>query len=155
MKPVSWTLPQIDWSAIDQLATGRRVINDSRQIQPGDVFLAFRGEYADGRKYIADAVEAGAAAVIWEVEGFRWDDSWPVPNVAVPQLRAQAGIVAAHLMGNPSQSVWVAGVTGTNGKTSISQWLAQVHAAGRQGWRARDGRQWIPGRTRKFDPHDA
>ena len=126
MKPVSWTLPQIDWSAIDQLATGRRVIADSRQIQPGDVFLAFRGEYADGRKYIADAVEAGAAAVIWEVEGFRWDDSWSVPNVAVPQLRAQAGIVAAHLMGNPSQSVWVAGVTGTNGKTSISQWLAQA-----------------------------
>lgn len=57
------TLPQIGLSAIDQLATGRRVIADSRQIQPGDVFLAFRGEYADGRKYIADAVEAGAAAV--------------------------------------------------------------------------------------------
>lgn len=129
MKPASWTLPQIDWAAIDAIAAGRRVVADSRKIQPGDVFLAFRGEYADGRKYIRDAVEAGATAVIWEAEGFRWEDAWPVPNVAVPQLRAQAGIVAAHLLGNPSQAVWVAGVTGTNGKTSISHWLAQAFTA--------------------------
>ncbi|MDR3411300.1 MAG: UDP-N-acetylmuramoyl-L-alanyl-D-glutamate--2,6-diaminopimelate ligase [Formivibrio sp.] len=126
MKPVSWKLPQIDWTAIDAIAAGRRLIADSRKIQPGDVFLAFQGEYSDGRKYIREAIESGAAAVIWEAEGFRWEESWPVPNVAVPQLRAQAGIVAAHLFAHPSQAVWVVGVTGTNGKTSISHWLAQA-----------------------------
>ena len=60
MKPESWKLPQLDWSAIDAVAAGRRVVADSRQVRPGDVFLAFRGEYADGRKYIADAIAAGS-----------------------------------------------------------------------------------------------
>lgn len=126
MKPASWKLSAIDWSAIDALAAGRRVVADSRKIQPGDVFLAFRGEYADGRKYIASAIEAGASGVIWEAEDFSWNDAWPVANVGVPQLREQAGIVAAHLLGNPAQSLWVAGITGTNGKTSVANWLAQA-----------------------------
>lgn len=126
MKPVSWVLPSFDKSAIDAIASGRRLVVDSRQVQAGDVFLAFQGEYADGRRYIADAVAAGAAAVLWEAEGFRWEAAWQVPNLAIPQLRAQAGIVAAHLLGYPSQAMWTVGVTGTNGKTSISQWLAQA-----------------------------
>lgn len=126
MKPVSWTLPPIDWNAIDALAAGHRVIADSRQVQAGDVFLAFRGEYSDGRKYIPEVLESGAAAVIWEAEDFAWNAAWPVANLAVPQLREQAGIVASHLLGNPSQAMWVAGVTGTNGKTSIAHWLAQA-----------------------------
>jgi len=129
MKPVSWNLPQLDWQAIDAVAAGHRVVVDSRQIQPGDVFMAFRGEFADGRKYISDAISAGAVAVLWEAEGFRWEDAWPVPNVAIPHLRAQAGIVASHLLGDPSQDLWVAGITGTNGKTSISSWLAQAFTA--------------------------
>ncbi|SFN02747.1 UDP-N-acetylmuramoylalanyl-D-glutamate--2,6-diaminopimelate ligase [Formivibrio citricus] len=126
MKPASWLLPAPDWVAIDSLAAGRRIVSDSRQIQAGDVFLAFRGEYADGRKYIPEAIAAGAAGVIWEAEGFCWDDAWPVSNVGVPQLRELAGIVVAHLLGNPSAVLWVAGVTGTNGKTSIANWLAQA-----------------------------
>ncbi len=126
MKPASWNLPQPDWAAIDALAAGRHVVADSRQVRPGDVFLAFRGEFADGRKYIADAIEAGAAGVIWEAEDFIWNDAWPVPNCAVSQLRAQAGIVASHLLGDPSCALWVAGITGTNGKTSISHWLGQA-----------------------------
>lgn len=129
MKPASRTLPQIDWNPIDAIAENRRVVADSRQVEAGDVFLAFRGEYADGRKYIAEAIEAGAAGVIWEAENFQWETSWPVPNVAVPHLREQAGIVTAHLLGDPSRALWVAGVTGTNGKTSISHWLAQAFTA--------------------------
>ena len=126
MKPASWTLPQIDWKAVDAIASGRRIVVDSRQVQPGDVFMAFRGEYADGRRYISDAVSAGAAAVLWEEEGFRWEAAWPVPHLPIPQLRAHAGIVAAHLLNDPTQSMWTVGITGTNGKTSISQWLAQA-----------------------------
>lgn len=126
MNPKSWGLPNIDWVAVDTLAAGRRVVADSRQVRPGDVFLAFRGEYADGRKYIASAIEAGAAGVIWETEDFVWESAWPVPNLPVAQLRAQAGIIAGHVLNNPSQGVWVTGVTGTNGKTSIAHWLAQA-----------------------------
>ncbi|STR45810.1 UDP-N-acetylmuramoyl-L-alanyl-D-glutamate--2,6-diaminopimelate ligase [Iodobacter fluviatilis] len=126
MKAVSWNLPPLDLPAIDAIAAGARLVVDSRGVQAGDVFLAFQGEYADGRSYIADAIAAGAAAVLWEAEDFVWNPAWQTPNLAIPQLRAQAGIVAAHLLDNPSQSLFVTGITGTNGKTSIANWLAQA-----------------------------
>ncbi|WP_028455642.1 UDP-N-acetylmuramoyl-L-alanyl-D-glutamate--2,6-diaminopimelate ligase [Chitinilyticum litopenaei] len=128
MKPASWALPALDLAAIDAIAAGRPLAVDSRKVQPGDVFLAFQGEYADGRQYIADAIGNGAAAILWEAEDFRWDPAWTVPNLAIAQLRAQAGIVASHLLGNPSQHMTVVGITGTNGKTSIANWLAQAFA---------------------------
>ncbi|MBV8467357.1 MAG: UDP-N-acetylmuramoyl-L-alanyl-D-glutamate--2,6-diaminopimelate ligase [Burkholderiales bacterium] len=127
MKPLSWTLPPLDWTAIDAIAAGRRVVADSRRVAPGDAFLAYRGEYADGRHHIAAAVAAGAGAVLWEEEGFSWDPAWNVRNLPVANLRDQAGIVAAHLLGNPSSHMHCVGVTGTNGKTSCASWLAQAY----------------------------
>lgn len=98
---------------------------DSRRVSAGDLFLAFPGERADGRSFIAAAIAQGAAAVLWEPEGFQWNDEWKVPNAPVRNLRALAGPIAAHVYGHPSRELWVAGVTGTNGKTSCSQWIAQ------------------------------
>ncbi|GGP25658.1 UDP-N-acetylmuramoyl-L-alanyl-D-glutamate--2,6-diaminopimelate ligase [Silvimonas amylolytica] len=126
MKPQTWTLEPLDLTAIDAIAAGRPVRADSRLVGAGDVFLAFQGEYADGRTYIDKAIAAGAGAVLWESDNFTWQPEWTVPNLAVPQLRAQAGIVASHLLGDPSQTLFVAGVTGTNGKTSIAHWLGQA-----------------------------
>ncbi|BCL76879.1 UDP-N-acetylmuramoyl-L-alanyl-D-glutamate--2,6-diaminopimelate ligase [Jeongeupia sp. HS-3] len=126
MGPLSWPLPALDFAAIDALAASRRVVADSRRVQAGDVFLAFQGEYADGRQHIQAAIDAGAAAVLWEAEDFVWQPSWQVANLAIPQLRAQAGNVASHLLGNPSAVQTVIGITGTNGKTSIANWLAQA-----------------------------
>lgn len=134
MKPASWHLPQLNWQEIDQIAARRNVVVDSRKVRPGDVFLAFRGEFSDGRAYIGHAIDAGAAAVLWEADAFYWNPDWQVPNIAIPNLRAQAGIVAAHLYGNPSHEMCAIGVTGTNGKTSITHWLIQaLSASGRQG----------------------
>jgi UDP-N-acetylmuramoyl-L-alanyl-D-glutamate--2,6-diaminopimelate ligase len=127
VKPASWTLPSPDWAAIDAIAAGRRIVADSRQIQAGDTFMAYKGEYADGRDHIAAAIAAGAGAVLWEAEGHVWQPEWTVPNLAIPQLRAQAGIVAGHLLGKPSEAMWCVGVTGTNGKTSCAHWLAQAY----------------------------
>jgi len=129
VKPASWNLPTPDWVAIDALAHDRRIQVDSRKVEPGDVFLAFQGEYADGRDYIADAVSHWAGAVLWEAEHFLWNPAWTTPNLAVPQLRAQAGMIASHLLGDPSSTMWTVGITGTNGKTSITHWLAQAFAA--------------------------
>lgn len=127
MKPNSWTLPIIDWSAIDALAAGRRVVADSRLVQPGDTFLACRGEYADGRDFIPAAMRNGAACVLWEAENFAWPAAWQaVPNLGIPGLRDYAGIVASHLLSNPSQQMHCVGVTGTNGKTSCAHWLVQA-----------------------------
>ena len=99
---------------------------DSRALQPGDVFLAYPGQRQDGRSHIAGAIAAGAAAVLWERTGFEWNQGWRVPNVAVEDLRALAGHLAHEVYGRPSERLWIMGVTGTNGKTSCSQWLAQA-----------------------------
>jgi UDP-N-acetylmuramoyl-L-alanyl-D-glutamate--2,6-diaminopimelate ligase len=66
--------------------------------------------------------------VLWESEGFAWDERWQVPNVPVAGLRAQAGAFAHDFYGRPSDALWVCGVTGTNGKTSCTQWLAALLA---------------------------
>ncbi|MGL4604341.1 MAG: UDP-N-acetylmuramoyl-L-alanyl-D-glutamate--2,6-diaminopimelate ligase [Iodobacter sp.] len=126
MKAVSWNLPPLDLPAIDAIAAGGRLMTDSRKVQSGDIFLAFQGEHADGRAYIEAAIEAGAAAILWESDDFVWNPDWKTPQLGIPALRAQAGIVAAHLLGNPSKELFVAGITGTNGKTSIAHWLTQA-----------------------------
>lgn len=98
---------------------------DSRKVKPGDLFLAYPGEHADGRRFIDQAIGAGAAAVLWDVRSFRWNSAWKLPNLGVPELRAHLGDIASHFHGHPSRHLWVAGVTGTNGKTSCSHWIAQ------------------------------
>ena len=101
-----------------------RLTADSRRCAPGSAFFAYPGEKADGRAYISDALHRGASAVLWEEERFSWRPEWRVPNVAVRDLKQRAGFVAADFHGRPSQQLWVCGVTGTNGKTSCSQWVA-------------------------------
>ena len=99
---------------------------DSRQVKPGSVFLAYPGESTDGRKYISQAVAQGAAGVLWEREGYEWDPQWPTPNLAVENLREEAGHIADEFYGHPSRKLRMIGITGTNGKTSCSHWLAET-----------------------------
>jgi len=103
-----------------------RLSSDSRRCAPGVAFLAYPGEAADGRAYIGDAIARGASAVLWDERAFSWNHAWRVPNVPVHDLKQQAGLLAHELYGRPSESLWVCGVTGTNGKTSCSQWLAAL-----------------------------
>ena len=106
---------------------------DSRKVESGSLFLAYPGEHADGRNFIAQAIAQGAAAVLWERDGFDWNPQWNTPNMAIDDLRRQAGFVADEFYGHPSQKLWMVGVTGTNGKTSCSHWLAQAfNALGRK-----------------------
>jgi UDP-N-acetylmuramoyl-L-alanyl-D-glutamate--2,6-diaminopimelate ligase len=102
----------------------QRLSSDSRRCAPGVAFLAYPGESADGRKHIGDAIAHGASAVLWEREGFRWRDEWQLPNLSLRGLKQQADVLAHEFYGRPSESLWVCGVTGTNGKTSCSQWIA-------------------------------
>ncbi|MEW5771008.1 MAG: UDP-N-acetylmuramoyl-L-alanyl-D-glutamate--2,6-diaminopimelate ligase [Pseudomonadota bacterium] len=99
---------------------------DSRRVGRGDVFLAYPGGVHDGRGHIAGAIHAGAAAIAWEPEGFSWDPAWTVPHLPVAGLKARAAGLAAAWHGEPSKALWMTGITGTNGKTSISHWLAQA-----------------------------
>lgn len=103
-----------------------RLVMDSRQVQTGDTFVACQGEYVDGRQFIGDALAKGAASVLWDSEAFAWKPEWSVPNLPIPDLRWHLGEVASEYFNAPSAQQWVCGITGTNGKTSCSQWLAQV-----------------------------
>ena len=98
---------------------------DSRKVKPGDVFLALPGAAVDGRGFIDVAVRHGAAAVIVEANGWKKKNA-AVPVLPVPHLRSLLGSLAASFYGQPSTSLLSVGVTGTNGKTSCSQWIAQL-----------------------------
>ena len=97
---------------------------DSRAVKLGSIFVAYPGTVLDGRAFIPEAISRGAAAVIWERTGFNWLEAWEVPNLGVENLRGRISEIAGHVYGNPSEALWMAGVTGTNGKTSVSQWIA-------------------------------
>ena len=101
---------------------------DSRRVNAGALFFAVPGEHADGHRYVPDAVEAGAQAVVVERE---------LPNVSVPQLMVvnsrHALADAADLwFGEPSRHLATIGVTGTNGKTTVTSLCAQILAAAGQ-----------------------
>ena len=102
------------------------LVVDSRAVKPGDVFVAYPGTHQDGRLFIPQAIANGATAVLWERADFTWCDDWQVANSAVTSLQSLAGSIAHMAYGKPSESLWVIGVTGTNGKTSCSQWLARA-----------------------------
>jgi UDP-N-acetylmuramoyl-L-alanyl-D-glutamate--2,6-diaminopimelate ligase len=105
-----------------------RLVNDSRQVRPGDVFLAYPGERADGRSFVQHAVSAGAAVVLYENSDRAWTLPAGVPGIGIGGLRALAGELASVVHGHPSRELQVTGVTGTNGKTSCSQWIAAALA---------------------------
>lgn len=114
----------LDLTAIDRLHI-KSLATDSRMIRRGDTFMAYPGEARDGREHIPQAIAKGAASVLWESRDFSWDPAWHAANLGVRNLRMQAGEIASHVYGRPSDRLWVVGVTGTNGKTSCSQWIAQ------------------------------
>lgn len=99
---------------------------DSRRVQHGDLFLALPGMLVDGREFIGNAVAAGAAAIVYETDDVSTPTRAPVPIFAVSDLRHKLGVIADRFYGAPSQRLIVIGVTGTNGKTTCTQLLAQA-----------------------------
>ncbi len=97
---------------------------DSRRVTPGTLFLALPGACVDGRDFIEQAVARGAAAVLAEAGRALAPSS--VPVIAVDGLAARAGELIAALFDHPAHQLKVLGVTGTNGKTSVTQFVAQL-----------------------------
>ena len=114
-----------------QHAPGATLTADSRRVKPGDVFFAFAatpgdGMLRDGRQFIDAAIAQGAAAVLHDDADFTWTASAPIPHLACPQLQQIAGLIARDHYGAPDAAMFSVAVTGTNGKTSCSQWLGDA-----------------------------
>ena len=104
------------------------LILDSRQLHQQDLFLAIKGTQADGRRFIPQAIAAGAAAVLVDAdtpqESIRYEQS--VPLIPVYQLQNKLGKLAARFYQEPAKQLRLFGVTGTNGKTSCTHFIAQI-----------------------------
>ncbi|MZR62465.1 UDP-N-acetylmuramoyl-L-alanyl-D-glutamate--2,6-diaminopimelate ligase [Alcanivorax sp. DP30] len=98
---------------------------DSRRMEAGQAFLAVPGVASDGRHFVAQAVAAGASVVLADAESEPFSVSFQgqVPCLHVPALAARVGDVAARWFGEPANNMAMIGVTGTNGKTSITWFL--------------------------------
>lgn len=97
---------------------------DSRQLQSGDVFLACQGATSHGLDYLDQAVAKGVSAVVWDSSTQRKPQA-AVPVIGVDRLSGQLGEIANRWFDNPSKDVQVAGVTGTNGKTTVAYLIQQ------------------------------
>lgn len=108
---------------------------DSREIEPGYLFFAISGEKVNGVEFINNAIEKGAAAVVWEssTEVDAIEVNWrkssgniEVPIIAISNLTQLVGEFANRFYTKPSDNISVCGITGTNGKTSCADFIAQV-----------------------------
>jgi UDP-N-acetylmuramoyl-L-alanyl-D-glutamate--2,6-diaminopimelate ligase len=119
--PLNQLLPQAASSTLI-----RELTLDSRKVRPGDLFLAVPGAQHDGREHISDAIARGAAAVAYEVEGASPMTTQSAELIALKGLSQQLSAIAGRFYGEPSRGLHLIGITGTNGKTSVSQLLAQA-----------------------------
>ncbi len=119
------TLSNAEQKALQPFVPVKGVVADSRLLQEGDWFIAYPGEKNDGRNYLDKVREQGAAGFIYDDGGgFEWP--FASPQFAFSDLKKKAGLVAAFLLNNNLAPLRPIGITGTNGKTSISQWLTQA-----------------------------
>lgn len=111
-------------SVLDVAVHGLTV--DSRTVRRGDAFVALAGAGGDPWRFVADAIDRGAVAVLLESSESGCEERGEVLIVKVPDLRRHLGLIADRFFGSPSGELRVFGVTGTNGKSSVTTYIAQL-----------------------------
>jgi UDP-N-acetylmuramoyl-L-alanyl-D-glutamate--2,6-diaminopimelate ligase len=106
------------------LVTG--VAYDSRAVSPGQVFVALKGQHADGTSFVLQAIASGAAAIVSEQPA---PEGVHVPWAIVDDARLALAVLAAAFYRDPSREMQVIGITGTNGKTTTAYLVASIFEA--------------------------
>ena len=112
----------------------RGITADSRQVRPGDLFIAVAGQAADGHLYIPEAEAKGCGAVMIEKGRLPAGRQPTVTTIEVDDTREALGLLAANYYGHPAREMRMIGITGTNGKTTTA-YLAEaiIRTTGRPG----------------------
>jgi UDP-N-acetylmuramoyl-L-alanyl-D-glutamate--2,6-diaminopimelate ligase len=97
------------------------ITHDSRQAGPGTLFVAVRGEFHDGHRFVVDAIQRGASALLVESR-----QDIDVPQIVVSDTRSAMAAAARAVFESPDESLAIAGVTGTNGKTTVTHMLESI-----------------------------
>jgi len=110
-------------STPEQKITG--ITHNTKSVEPGDLFVALNGEKNHGANFVAEAKANGAVAVLTDFHGEKLITSSDFPIVNIENPRKRLGEISSFVFGNPSHSLKVFGITGTNGKTT-SAWLMRA-----------------------------
>ena len=126
----------LDGLGVERVGDGDPVVRglayDSRAVSPGDLFIALRGELADGHDFVDGALRLGAVALLLE-EPKKWPSAAPVPVAIASDTRRTLAPLAARFFGSPADELSLLGVTGTNGKTSTTYLVESIlRAAGHE-----------------------
>ena len=98
---------------------------DSRQVEEGDLFMAYTGTNLNGVDFIPDAIKAGAVAIAVEEDALIDEVESNIELIRVKNLKQYVGEIASRFFNNPSKNINVIGVTGTNGKSTVAYMIAQ------------------------------
>ncbi len=124
----------VEGPVVDAQISG--LATDSRSVRRGDLFLACQGLQVHGLAHVEQAIRQGALAVVWEpVSDARIGDiasSLSVPTAAIAGLSQKLSVIADRFYAHPSEALHVIGVTGTDGKTSVTHFIAQALSVGKQ-----------------------
>lgn len=123
-KPLS-SFVRYPFSGADRMIEGLSL--DSRRVKDNYLFFAVKGDSLDGHEYISQAIDNGAGAILLDNNDFI--ESSGATYVHCPSLKTEIGNIASQFYGNPTEFMSVFGVTGTNGKTSITHYIAQIFEA--------------------------
>ncbi|MBS4189126.1 UDP-N-acetylmuramoyl-L-alanyl-D-glutamate--2,6-diaminopimelate ligase [Bacillus sp. FJAT-49705] len=116
---ISYLQPYRVFSGENPMITS--IENDSRNVQPGSLFICIKGFTVDGHDFVSNAVQQGAAAVLSEI-----DIDLPVPVVVVQNTRRSMAVLADAFFEQPSKNLYLIGITGTNGKTTTSHLIEKI-----------------------------
>ena len=111
----------------------KEIVSHHQKVIKNSVFIALKGFNYDGREFINDAINFGAILIIYDKKNYIWNKSKQIKSIGIQNLKAKLGSILSIFYKNHKRDIKIIGVTGTNGKTSVTHFLAaSLNALGKK-----------------------